>query len=718
MYEIDKNNNLIIKKHQPSQVYDSIPPSVPFDDNLAPYLSPLYLKKLGRNLLEATEQEKKSQEAFLGALSEGIKYLGISFNDEGIPVRFQEGSNVYSTAFVSTLLQIMADTLPIFSQLTYKIPSTHNMSPEEQENLDQIGIELREFFKNFLNSNSTLALETKKNISWAIFAGTATKKIFIDSFLKQPMTTAIHPYNFIIKDNLITGNPLQPKTQLIKEDQLTFKKKVQGGIYHLREQINPKNILQDTLSPLESAVDEMMAVTPPFSLNSDDNLYHFYERHCFLEIKEDPFSQGKLAPFIVTLSTDNGEIVRLVRNWDDPNITDDFILHKKEFFVNYTFMPAFKGDGLGLTQLVGKSAKQATLLKRVICNNALYANYPTLVSLGGKIESKSYSFDPGTLNTIIAPNVHSISEALQPLPYQNPSPEIMNLADKLEEQILTPYSSLLSQDSLDIARQAPTSTLLAILTPQYQKTNYILNNFFLSFGKELEVLMEKFKICAQNPDYYPFFKEFNADPNWFFKGIKIVPANDASYYNNSFRILKAELLLETALKAPEIHNMTEAYKNYYESLGLDQATIDKLLTPPQPEQAQAAEEQPNPELAMAEAQMEDTRVKERIGELKHQIDTKKLELEALKAQQQLEEVKHKGYIDKEKLKLEREKFDVEQQKGYEELEMKKLSVLSRQEADQQKDLRERERLEADKEMDLLKLAEKYLPKQQQEVPYV
>ncbi len=66
--------------------------------------------------------------------------------------------------------------------------------------------------------------------------------------------------------------------------------------------------------------------------------------------------------------------------------------------------------------------------------------------------------------------------------------------------------------------------------------------------------------------------------------IDVCPSSDPNYPTKAHRTMLAQTKLNLALQAPQVHNLPEAFREFYESLGTSPETINKLV--PVPEEAQ------------------------------------------------------------------------------------------------------------------------------------
>lgn len=553
-----------------------------FYGNLAPYIDHSFLNNFGRRLKEEIEDDKKSQQDFLKSISETINLLGISpknlnnLNSSTQP--FEGSSQIYSQAMLQAIYDILSSTIPIFSKLTTQIDEESHPDTEE---LAQRKVK---FFEDYLqNIDKSFQKESEKTILWSILAGNVYKKVYIDPLLLRPVSVFINPEDLIIRDNLSSHYSTKRKTHKLKINPFDFKKRIQTNFYaRSGYKLSPlqegEQSVEDGEQDLTDSLNNILSINTDITPRIEDSKYHLYECHCLEFIPEDFANPEKtLAPYIVTLDAESGIIIRITRNWK----AEDPLKESIQYFVNYYALPAFKGEGYGMVQLTSNQAQEATSLLRQITNSSMYANFPALLYAGSdRIKTSIFQPEPGSFTPIGLSNSNRIQDSVMALPYKDPSPVLLNLKDTIEDNIRK-ISSIFTKEIVEQAPNAPASTILPILESFQKVPNMILGNFFNAFREELSILNERFKECAILN--FPFLK-FNSTlkPEEFFRKIKIIPANDATYHNSSYRLLKNEIILKSVQANPEIHDVKNAYRIYYENLGLSKDIIERILQPDQP----------------------------------------------------------------------------------------------------------------------------------------
>jgi hypothetical protein len=99
------------------------------------------------------------------------------------------------------------------------------------------------------------------------------------------------------------------------------------------------------------------------------------------------------------------------------------------------------------------------------------------------------------------------------------------------------------------------------------------------------LLYQLFKDTLNPTEFFDEQGVINISAEDFDDNIIIIPAADPGMNSSVLKLIKAETILNTALKDPQAHNNYEAYKLYYKALGLTEIEIDTILPAPQEQEA-------------------------------------------------------------------------------------------------------------------------------------
>jgi hypothetical protein len=549
-----------------------------FYSNLVEFLDPTELRNIGGTLSELIKKDIESQLPFRKSLADIIKLLGLALNKSTSTE--SDTVELYSTALYETVCHIIAcasDSL-IPSQGISKTV----IYGQETDNDDDTASRIDYFYDYYFNEIlKDFKKEQVRTFFWAIMAGSAYKKVYIDPLLNRPVSNFIRVEDFVINRDYSTHFSSPRKTHILRLSKREFDYRKHLGMYAdvpmqfvdtLRGDDGEETVIQEILEQISGTNAEDGG-------NPEDGGYVLYECHVNFLIKSDPqASEYKISlPYVITLDAQTQQVCRIVRNWDEK----DFLKKNREYFVNYSLLPSLDGEGYGMVHYASGSAEASTSIQRLILKAATYASFPAGVySAGTRLENNAITPQPGQYLPLNAGGLKA-SDIVESLPYRDPSPLMMELKREIEDSIKKP-SAIVNDVINEMAPRAPTGSVLAVLETLQRVPNLILKGFHESFGQELELFKARFFEWLEPGQQYPFMVpggEHVLMKEDFSPHHKIYPSSDPSMQNSAYRLMLYEILVNKANEAPDLHNRRAAYEFFYKNLGLTPEKIDKLLLP-------------------------------------------------------------------------------------------------------------------------------------------
>jgi len=555
------------------------------DENLALLLSDNELRDIGNSLKDSIEEDIESQEQFYEAVAKTIEYLGLTLTSEADKedLPFKGASSVYSSALFETAVDLIASVKGAIFPTSGMVDTV--VLGEAADHLQDIAYRKKAFFNYYFD---TVAKEFRKEAIrtafWAILAGSAYKKVYICPVLGRPVSNFIPIEDFIVNREHSSHMAASRKTHIIRINERELQIRIMTGMYR------DINIMkQEDRTEGTDVIKEQLDLISGHEFtrsNHEDAGYTIYECHVDYRIKGDP-ECGKYdipLPYIITIDEKSSRVLSIRRNWDEK----DFLKKKREYFVNYSLLPSLDGEGYGLVNYAGRLAEAATSLTRQLINSGTYANFPGGVYQSGiRLENNNLRPAPGEFVPIQTGGV-PVGQAIEALPYKEPSAALGELKNQIEDNIRKP-SAIINQKVTDMAPRAPQGTVLAMLENLQKVPNAILQNMHESFSRELELFNERFAEWLPENQPYPFMvpggkhvimkEDFQAD-------IQVLPSSDPSTKNATHRFMLSEIVIQKAAENPDIHNMEFAYQYFYKNLGLSEEDIKQLLSPKSAESAQ------------------------------------------------------------------------------------------------------------------------------------
>ena len=550
-----------------------------FDQNLAEILPDTFLKEMSFRLKESIDDDITSQETQYQHIANLIEIIGIKpdYGASNGGIDYQGDPSIHSTALFETFLdwtaKIMSSIFPDGGPADTSIEGETDQKSEDQ------AYRIKCFYNKFV---STIDEGFEKELRRAVFWSVGTPvyaKIFIDTILGRPTFRMLMPQDLVVNRDVSSYLISTRVTQVhhLNKDEFEFRKFM--GEY--RDTTVTTDIDSGEQNVITETLDQVSGYDNSNSSNRhDDQEYKIYECHTDYKIPEDPYAKDFPIPlsYRIHLDASTGNILRINRNWKQ----EDPLRKKKQWFVNFNLLPSFDGEGYGLIQYAGQQAHAATTILRMLMTAGMYSSFPGGFYQGDmRFEDNNIRPSVGEYTKLQTGGI-KLSDALLPFPYKEPSQALAALKDQIEENIKRP-AAIINQQVADMTPRAPMGSVLAMLENLQKVENFVIRGYHKSMQKVFELLRERFIEWLPDGESYPFLVPGGSHSIMkqdFESSIQIVTSTDPSLQNVSYRLMRAEVILNNAAKFPEIHDMRFANKMFYKNLNINDDEINKLLLPP------------------------------------------------------------------------------------------------------------------------------------------
>ena len=544
------------------------PESNDFDANIAEDLSDADLNAVSSDVLEQYESNKTGRKDWEEAYTNGLELLGFKYQERTEPFRGATGVTHPLLAEAVTQFQAQA-----FGEL---LPSGGPVRTEIVGAVNVDVVELSERVRHFMNYELTCVMkeytpEFDQMLFYLPLSGSTFKKVYYDEFLGRAVSRFVPAEQLVVPytaTDLETADHIVHVIQISEND---LRKKQVSGFYR---DITVSPSQQDP-SQIKEEMDNISGVEPTY-LDTDVTLL---ECHVNLDIPgyEDVGEDGENTkiklPYIVTLSENNGKVLSIRRNWNE----EDPTRKKIQYFVHYKFLPGFGFYGLGLIHMIGGLSRTATAALRQLIDAGTLSNLPAgFKARGLRIRNDDEPLSPGEFRDVDAPG-GAIRDALMLLPYKGADQTLFQLMGFCVEagQRFAAVSNLQVGDG---NQQAAVGTTIALLEQGAKVMSAIHKRMHYALKEELFLLAKVFGEFL--PEEYPYNVvggERTIKAQDFDNRVDVIPISDPNIHSMAQRVTLAQTELQLAQSAPDLHNMYEAYKRMYRSLGVKD--VDSLLKP-------------------------------------------------------------------------------------------------------------------------------------------
>jgi hypothetical protein len=547
----------------------SITPTEPeFDMNLAEDMDEGALQTLAGDLDGDIENDRNSRKDWEKAYVEGIKLLGLQYEERTEP--WNGACGVFHPMITEAVVRFQSEAImeafpaqgPVRTKILGKQTPDKQSASIRVEN--DLNYELTEVMREFRPEHERML--------WSLPAtGSAFKKVYFDPSLDRQVSMFIPAEDIILPYGATDLDTCYRVTHVMRKTKNEILKLQQAGFYRDVE-------LPDT-DKSQTNIQKAKDKETGFSDMNDDR-YTLYECHVDLslpgyeDMDDDGEETGIALPYVVTLIKGTNDVLAIRRNWKE----DDTLRLKRQHFVHYQYIPGFGAYGFGLFHLIGGYAKSATSIIRQLVDAGTLSNLPGgLKSRGLRIKGDDTPIAPGEWRDADVGS-GNIRDSILPLPYKEPSLVLSGLLDKIVDEGRR-FAATADMKVSDMSAQAPVGTTLALLERQLKIMSAVQARMHYSFKQELNLLADIIKDYTDpDYDYDPDSDAPRKAKREDYAHIDIIPVSDPNAATMSQRVVQYQAVIQMAQMAPEIYDLPKLHRGMLEVLGIKDA--DKLVPLP------------------------------------------------------------------------------------------------------------------------------------------
>ena len=541
---------------------------VEFDSNLAEYMDEQDLKDMSSDLIGDYKEDSSSREEWYDAYAKGLKLLGFKYEDRSQP--FQGASGVTHPLLSETVTQFQAqaykELLPANGPV--RVQMIGKSDPQKEQQAQRV--------QEFMNYQVMHVMEDfdpdlDQMLFYLPLSGSSFKKIYYDSTMGRAVSKFIPSEELIVPYTATDLGTAERITHVLKRTENDIRKLQVTGFYR---DVDLEEYEDAETNSIQTEINRLDGVKETGSYKNDS--YTLLEMHVDLDVPgfEDP--DGIKLPYIVTIDEGSGNVLSVYRNYDE----QDSLKKKKQYFVHYKFLPGLGFYGYGLIHMLGGLSRTATAALRQLLDAGTLSNLPAgFKARGLRIADDDSPIQPGEFRDVDAPS-GDLRAGLMPLPYKGADQTLFQLLGFVV-QAGQRFASIADQKIGDsVAANAPVGTTMALIERGSRVMSAIHKRLHYAQKTEFNLLAKVFKEFL--PQRYPYDVGSGAVPSIkstdFDDRVDIMPVSDPNIFSMSQRVTLAQTQLQMAQSDPKSHNIYEAYKRMYQSLGVKD--IDAILPPP------------------------------------------------------------------------------------------------------------------------------------------
>ena len=545
--------------------------AVDFYANLAEVIEPEALARIAIDVSAMFEADKGSRSDWEQMYAKGLDLLGLRMEERTKPFRGAAGAAhpMLQEAIIQFQAQAFRELMPAGGPVRTQILGKETVDKFQQASRVQ----------DFMNYQITTVMEEytpefDQLLYYTGYGGSTFKKVYYDVSLGRMVSKLCLADDIYIPYNGSSVVSQCPRlTHRIAMDSNEFRKRVVAGEY-LDVQVELEPTPADP-SHIQAAIDKVVGVQPTDAAGEVFLLEMLVDLNIpGFEDKDESGEPTKIKlPYVVTLAEDSLRVIGIRRNWKE----EDELKRRRNYYVHYVLVEGPGAYGLGFVHLIGGLSKAATTALRQLIDAGTLANLPAgFKARGARIADDSDPIQPGEWRDIEVGGAE-ISSSLLPLPYKEPSQVLFALLGFLVDAGKR-LSSTADMQVGDGNQYAQVGTTLALLERGSMVMSAIHKRLHYAQSLEFRLLAEGFAMYL--PDEYPYEvpgasrKIKRADFN---NMVAVLPVADPNIFSSAQRIQLAQMQLQMAQSAPQMHNLYEAYYRVYAALNI--RDIDGILLP-------------------------------------------------------------------------------------------------------------------------------------------
>ena len=540
-----------------------------FYENLAEVFDEDVLQSLAIEFLDFIDVDKEARTERDKQYEEGLRRTGLGKDAPG-GATFDGASKVVHP--------VMAEACVDFAASASKelLPSDGLVKTDIKGSADKLKTDTAERKANFLNWQLTEQIPEYRDEMEQLFTqlplgGSQFFKWRFDFEQKRPTCEWVAIDNILLpysSTNFYTS-PRVTEVQDITED--TFLQRVEAGIYRDIDSQYTSDAPINDQTRSEKANNKIEGKEN--SIKNVDGLRRIYEITCFIRLDDDELTDGKRAPYILTIDESSSQVLALYRNWE----ANDEKLEKLDWYVEYKFIPWRGAYAIGLPHLIGGLSAALTGSLRALLDAAHINNSQTMLKLkGGRIGGQSDRIEPTQVIEIEgAPGVDDVRKIAMPMPFNPPSSVLFSMLGWLTDAakgVVTTAEEKISEANNNM----PVGTAQALIEQGAKVFSSIHARMHRSQAKSLAIVSRINHWYLEEMDNQSGeeikVRDFAANND-------IRPVSDPNIFSETQRVAQNQALLQMAGSAPPgMFDVRAVYRRVLQQLKVP--AIDEVLPNP------------------------------------------------------------------------------------------------------------------------------------------
>ncbi len=537
------------------------------------------LSVMAMKYIELAEKDKKAREQRDKQYEEGIRRTGLG-NDAPGGANFNGASKVVHPVMAEACVDFAARAIK--ELFPPDGPTKTKILGDVTEDKVQIAERKRDWFNwQITEQIEEFRDEEEQMLTQLPLGGSQFLKFWYDEQKRRPCM------QFLPIDNILlpysSGNfYTSPRvTEVDDISEYEYKRRISSGLYrdisYIRASMDPEQ------TGPQKATDKVEGKSQNDNEDGTRRMYHIYT---WLELEDDKYSKGELAPYILMIDEMENEIVGLYRNWEEGDQT----MTKLDWIVEYKFIPWRGAYAVGLPHLIGGLSAALTGALRALLDSAHINNAATMLKLkGAKVSGQSQQVEVTQVAEIeAAPGVDDIRKVAMPMPFNPPSPVLFQLLGWLTTSAKGVVTTA-EEKIADVNSQTPVGTTQALIEQGAAVFSSIHARLHESQARVLKILSRINRWYLDDMRRTEVVEDLEVKREDFARVTDVIPVSDPHIFSETQRMAQTQAVMAMMKENPDLFNRKAVVTRFLKQIKVP--NINELMPDtPAPTKMDAANE--------------------------------------------------------------------------------------------------------------------------------
>jgi chaperonin GroES len=513
-----------------------------FYANIAEEMPGFELSSLALKYLELIEKDKEARKERDKQYEEGLKRTGMG-NDAPGGAMFQGASRVVHPAMAEACIDF--ESRAIKELFPPDGPVRTNIIGDVSEEEEQRAERKRDFMNWQLTQQiEEFRDEEEQMLTQLPLGGSQYLKLYYDPRKRRPVAEFIPIDNIILPFSAANFYTAQRATEMQDITQQEYEQRIASGLYRdvavVRASMEP-----DPTAP-EKANNKIEGKEYQDNVDGERRVYHVY---VMLEVAQDSYSKGDLAPYILMLDELDTEVLGLYRNWEEGDTT----MAKLDWITEFKFIPWRGAYAIGLPHLIGGLSAAITGGLRALLDTAHINNAATMLKLkGAKISGQSQNVEVTQITEIEgAPGVDDIRKIAMPMPFNPPSETLFKLIGFLTDAAKGVVTTA-EEKIADVSATTPVGTAQALIEQGSKVFSAIHARLHDSQSRVLKILQRINRWYLDEMHKADVVEDLNIRREDFNRNSDVIPVSDPHIFSETQRMAQTQAVMLMMDKYPQL----------------------------------------------------------------------------------------------------------------------------------------------------------------------